>query len=147
MIFYLIFFARTLQYPPVKNQYDIVPFPPPVFQGLCPCSNLLSFRTQCRYPDLSIRANQPGKRHIRQFPLVLLLFVHFRYHEGIGHFVSSNDGQERDPVPDDGGVINNFCEDFVDIRLLVVNASTADDIDFPLFIQLKYRVIAVARVT
>src|SRR5687767_11986064 len=73
---------------------------------------------------------QPRERQRAQLPRTALLHIDLCHHEGIGHLIAANHGDQPDSVQQDRGRANEPHRDVLDIDVLVLNPSASDDIEF-----------------
>ena len=45
-------------------------------------------------PLINLLRQQPGKRERNQLPVIVLLHINFRHHEGIGDLIAADDGNQ-----------------------------------------------------
>ncbi len=67
-------------------------------------------------------ASHAAKRHGQHLPPIPLPPVDFGNRKRVRYLIASHHSHESNAVPQDGSVVNNFYDNFVDIGVLVVDA-------------------------
>jgi len=74
-------------------------------------------------------ASHAAKRHGQHLPPIRLPPVDFGNRKRVRYLIASHHSHESNAIPQDGSVVKNFYDNFVDIGVLVVDAPASDDLD------------------